>query len=115
MPQSRSVVDTIKTELRRLGSQKKARILRRFFKTGPGEYAEGDVFVGVKVPELRRLSKRYDTLSIREIKKLLRSAIHEERLLALLILVRVYMRGDESTKRKIYDLYLKSTRYINNW
>jgi hypothetical protein len=95
--------------------KKKAKILQRFFKTGPGKYTEGDVFVGVKVPDLRRLSKKYDGLSIKEIKQLLGSPIHEERLLALFPLVRVYAEGDNVTKKQIYDLYLKSTRHINNW
>jgi 3-methyladenine DNA glycosylase AlkD len=107
-------VDTIKAELKRLGDEKKAKILQGFFKTGPGEYGEGDVFIGVKVPELRRLSSRHD-LSIGGIRKLLKSPIHEERLLALFILVRVYSRADQGMKKRIYELYLESTRYINNW
>jgi 3-methyladenine DNA glycosylase AlkD len=107
-------VDTVKAELHRLGDKKKAKILQGFFKTGPGEYGEGDVFIGVKVPELRRLSKRYD-LSMTATRELLKSPFHEERLLALFILIRVYSKADQVTKRRIYELYLQSTRYINNW
>ncbi len=107
-------IHTIKAELRRLGNKEKAKILQGFFKTGPGEYGEGDVFVGVKVPELRRLSKKH-ALSITGIRRLLRSPIHEERLLALLMLIRMYTKADGDTKKRIYELYLESTRYINNW
>ena len=109
-----SQVDTIKAELRKLGDKKKAKILQGFFKTGPGEYGEGDVFIGVKVPELRGLSKKYD-LPITGIGKLLKSPVHEERLLALLMLVRMYTKAGPDTQKRIYELYLKSTRYINNW
>lgn len=107
-------VAVVRQEIKRLADPKKAKDLQWFFKTGPGDYGEGDVFVGVKVPELRRLSKKHN-LSVSETRRLLKSKVHEERLLALLILVRIYSRSDSATKRKIYEIYLKSTRYINNW
>ena len=88
-----SQIDAIKTELRKLGNKKRAKILQGFFKTGPGEYGEGDIFFGVKVPDLRRLSKKHD-LPITGIHRLLKSPIHEERLLALLMLVRAYAKAD---------------------
>ncbi|MGD9075434.1 MAG: DNA alkylation repair protein [Desulfobacteraceae bacterium] len=90
-------------------------MLQRFFKTGPGEYGEGDVFLGIKVPELRRLAKEYEGIALKGAKQLLRSPIHEQRLLALLILIRRFSKGDEGTQKRIYDLYLKNTQYINNW
>lgn len=107
-------VAMVRREIRRLADPKKAKTLQWFFKTGPGDYGEGDVFVGVKVPELRRLAKKHD-LSVSETRQLLKSKIHEERLLALLILVRVYLQSDAVAKKKIYEIYLRNTRYINNW
>jgi len=83
-------VQNIQRRLQELGSREKAKVLQRFFKTGPGEYGEGDVFIGVKVPELRKLAKEYQEITVKEVKQLLKSAIHEERLLALFILVRKY-------------------------
>ena len=109
------LVQNIQRKLQELGSREKAKVLQRFFKTGPGEYGEGDVFVGVKVPELRKLAKEYQKITVKEVKQLLRSAIHEERLLALFILVRKYSKGNEAEKKRIYELYLKSTQFINNW
>lgn len=90
-------------------------ILRSFFKTGPGEYAEGDQFLGVKVPDTRRIVRTSDGLTEGDILALLRSPIHEERLLALLILVRRFERGDEVTREGIVSLYLRETGQINNW
>ena len=108
-------VDDIRRSLEKLADKEKAQVLQRFFKTGPGEYGEGDVFLGIKVPELRRLAKEYEGIALGEAKQLLRSPIHEQRLLALLILIRNFSKGDEKTKKRIYDLYLKNTQYINNW
>ena len=108
-------VDDIRRRLEKLADTEKAQVLQRFFKTGPGEYGEGDVFLGIKVPELRRLAKEYKGITLKEAKQLLRSPIHEQRLLALLILIRSFSKGDEGTKKRIYDLYLKNTQYINNW
>ena len=109
-----SQVDTIRAELKRLGDRQKAKILQGFFKTGPGGYGEGDMFIGVKVPELRRLSKKHD-LPIGGMRKLLRSPVHEERLLALFMFIRAYSKAAPDIKKQIYELYLASTRYINNW
>jgi len=109
------IVQNIQRKLQELGSREKAEVLQRFFKTGPGEYGEGDVFVGVKVPELRKLAKEYQEITVKEVKQLLRSAIHEERLLALFMLVRKYSKGNETEKKRIYELYLKNTQFINNW
>ena len=109
------VLDEILIKLRKHGSKEKARVLQRFFKTGPGEYGEGDVFLGVKVPEIRKIAEEHQAIDLKHVKHLLRSAIHEERLLALLILVLKYSRGDDNGKKVIYQLYMQNTKYINNW
>lgn len=105
----------IKDRLQELASPETAEILQKFFKTGPGEYGEGDIFIGVRVPDLRKLAKEFQDIAISEIRAFLASSIHEERFLALLILVRNYGRGDDIEKKKIYDLYLENTSYINSW
>lgn len=103
----------LKTELRRRMREEHAESLAWFFKTGHGEYGEGDRFLGIRVPDIRAISKMDDGKS--DIRGLLRSEWHEERLLALLILVRRFERGDAEVKKAIYDLYLSGTRWINNW
>ncbi len=108
-------VQTIQKRIRTLADKNKAAILRGFFKTGPGEYGEGDVFLGITVPVIRKLAKEHDRVPPRDAAKLLTSPFHEERLLALLMLVRAFSRGSDSEKKQLYTLYLRSTRYINNW
>ncbi|MFC1698883.1 DNA alkylation repair protein [Candidatus Omnitrophota bacterium] len=108
-------LNKLRSELRRCSSKKQAETLQWFFKTGPGEYAEGDKFIGVKVPHIRAAAKRCADISLVETAKLLKSKIHEERLAALLILVAKYAKANDSDKVKIYTLYLKHTKYINNW
>lgn len=105
----------IKKRLRQFASREKAQILRRFFKTGPGEYGDGDIFLGVVVPDIRRVAKEFSGTPLGEIATLLASTVHEERLLALLMLVSAYAGGDDFLKKKIYGLYFKNTKYINNW
>jgi 3-methyladenine DNA glycosylase AlkD len=105
----------LQRQLKTLSDPTTAVFLQRFFKTGPGEYAEGDLFRGIRVPALRKLARQYDVLTLAETKKLLRSPHHEDRLLALLILTRAYGRGDDGVRENIFDLYLKNTRFINNW
>ncbi len=105
----------IRNRLRKLADKNKAKVLRGFFKTGQGHYGEGDVFLGITVPVLRKVAKESGSTSLPDAIRLLRSAIHEERLLALLLLIRAYTNAHDSLKGKIYTLYLKNTRYINNW
>jgi 3-methyladenine DNA glycosylase AlkD len=105
----------IQKRLQQFATRKKAKVLQGFFKTGPGEYGEGDVFLGVVVPDIRRVAREFQAAPLSEIKTLLASAIHEERLLSLLMLVHAFTKGDDAAKKKIYELYLKNTRYINNW
>jgi 3-methyladenine DNA glycosylase AlkD len=106
----------IKQDFLKLANPKQAAILSCFFKTGPGEYAEGDKFYGIKVPETRKLVKKnFQEISLEETGKLLQSSFHEERLGALLILVEKFRQGDDKEKEKIYKLYLANTGQINNW
>jgi 3-methyladenine DNA glycosylase AlkD len=105
----------LKLRLRRLASPSDARFLQRYFKTAPGEYGAGDRFIGVRVPVLRRLAREFRGLSLRDTTRLLRSPVHEERLLALLILVAAYQRAGEAERAAIYRLYLKNLAHINNW
>jgi 3-methyladenine DNA glycosylase AlkD len=101
--------------LRSFASPQQATILARFFKTGPGQYGEGDRFVGVKVPVTRKVAKEFKSLPLSEVECLLHSEIHEERLLALVILVGQFEKGNEAIQKQIYDLYLANTAFINNW
>lgn len=105
----------LRRSLREAAEPDRAETLRRFFKTGPGEYGEGDVFLGVRVPEARKVARRFAALEEEDVLKLLRSPVHEERLVALVILVRRYERGDENTREHVYGLYLENTAWINNW
>jgi 3-methyladenine DNA glycosylase AlkD len=108
-------VEQIRTKLQKLADKERAAVSKRFFKTGPGEYGEGDLFLGIRVPELRKLAKEYDHIGLDETKQLLHSPIHEERFLALAILVRSYGKGDKAQQKKIYEFYLGNTRFVNNW
>ena len=110
-----STLQDIHHDIRRLADPEKAKILQRFFKTGPGQYGEGDVFAGIAVPVTRKLVRKYRDISLGDTVKVLKSPVHEERLLALLILVEKCRRGDDATRKRIYGLYLKNTRFINNW
>ena len=105
----------IQKQLKKIANPEHAAISQRFFKTGPGEYGEGDIFIGIRVPVLRKLVKEFKDLPFREIEILLRSPIHEERLLAILLFVWIFKKGDDEVKKDSYDLYLKSTDFVNNW
>ena len=104
----------IQKRLKKLGDKKHAAVSQRFFKTGPGEYGEGDVFIGIRVPALRKIAKEYSNLPLKEIVILLRSTIHEERLVALLLLVGLFSKGDDTARKAIYEIYLKNTGFVNN-
>jgi len=101
--------------LQAMGDPERARVSQSFFKTGPGEYGEGDVFAGLTVPQVRALAKELSVLKSGETAKLLHSPVHEARLLALLILIQAYAKGDEVERETLYRFYLKNTRWINNW
>lgn len=105
----------IKQELFRLKNLKKAKIHSRFFKTGKGEYGEGDEFLGITVPVQRSIARKYHDLNLKDLQKLFSSKIHEHRLISLLILIFKYKETDGVGKKAIVDLYLKNTKNINNW
>ena len=105
----------ISKRLQKMGDKKDALFLQRFFKTGVGQYGEGDIFLGIRVPALRKLAKEYKALPPEKVLPLLRSPYHEVRLFALILLVNAFAQGDETIQKKIYNLYMANTRYINNW
>jgi len=110
------VLAKLKKDLRGAGDSAKAKILKGFFKTGKGEYGEGDVFLGITVPKQRALVKKYwEQLTLGDLAKLLKSKIHEERLVALLVLVAKFKKAGENEKGNIFRFYLKHTQSINNW
>ena len=103
-------------ELRLLGGPERAKASQRFFKTGKGEYGEGDIFLGVTVPQQRNIARKYkDNVSLQDIEFLLRNRVHELRFTALEILVMRYEKASEVEKKKIFDFYLNHTSGINNW
>lgn len=108
-------IPELQTRLRALGDPAKAEFLQKYFKTAPGEYGAGDIFLGVTVPQVRKLAASYKLAAPDEVLPLLTSSIHEDRLLALLLLVRAYAKANEAVREQIYRLYLKRTAYINNW
>jgi 3-methyladenine DNA glycosylase AlkD len=114
MNSSRTVAE-IQKQLEQLSDRETATFSRKFFKTQPGGYGAGDLFRGIRVPVLRRLVTEYRSVTVEDTKVLLQSPYHEDRLLALLFLVRLYARGDESIKKTVYKWYLQSTQRINNW
>lgn len=101
--------------LMKLGSAGAAELAQRYFKTAAGEYAAGDQFLGIKVPVLRVLVRDMKGAGLEVALPLLKSGWHEARAVALMLLVRLYERGDADTQKQIFDLYLKSTAFINNW
>jgi 3-methyladenine DNA glycosylase AlkD len=115
MPSTSPTLAALRRAIRANRNPADARFLQRYFKTGPGEYAEGDRFLGIRVPVLRTIARSARDLSIADAFTLLHSHWHEERLVALLLLVDRYRRGTPTDQRAIYRGYLANTRYINNW
>jgi len=113
----KSISSDIKQALQELAIPEKAVIMQSFFKTGKGEYGEGDLFIGVTVPYQRSVAKEfYNKISLEELSELLSSKIHEHRLTALLMMVYKFEKTkDQSVRKEIVDFYLKHTKYINNW
>ena len=108
-------ITDIKNEMRKLANKEIAEHSQRFFKTGKGQYGEGDIFLGIRVPVLRKIVKKFPRISLDEVSKLLESKFHEERLLSILMLVNLFKSGDEDDQELIYELYLDKTKFINNW
>ena len=103
----------IRKELRKKADKSKAKFLQTFFKTGKGQYAEGDVFLGIVMPEIRKIAKKHKSISLKELSGLLASRFHEERMCALLILVEKYSLSKE--KESLVRYYLQNKKSINNW
>jgi len=109
------MLNQLKQDLQALANPKQAEVLQRFFKTGEGDYGEGDVFLGIKVPVQRKIAKKYFGLSLPKIKELLKSKIHEHRLIGLLILDGKYKKANEEEKENIFNFYLQNIKSVNNW
>ena len=105
----------VRRRLRTFADPVRATFVARFFKTGPGQYGEGDRFLGLQVPQLRTVAREFRSLSLADVRSMLASPWHEERLLALVILVDQFERGDEAQRKAIYAFYMASTDRINNW
>lgn len=108
-------MNSMKSELQALSDSKKAIILQGFFKTKPGEYGAGDVFLGVTVPQTRKVAKKFSNLSFPSLKPFLSSKIHEERLVALFILVEKFRKATEKERKEIVCFYLSNLKAVNNW
>lgn len=104
-----------RAEMRAAADPAKAKLLAGFFRTGKGEYGEGDVFLGLMVPRTREIAHRYEGLSFADVRTLLDSAYHEERLAAFLLLVGRFRKGDEKERKAIFDFYLAHAERANNW
>jgi len=105
----------LQEEVKKIADPQRAKFLSGYFKTGKGEYGEGDIFLGITVPVSRQFARKYKDLKFSEITKLLKSKFHEKRLIALLILVHNFNLKDEKIKKEIYEFYLNNTKHINNW
>ncbi len=106
---------SIKEELEAIANPGKAVVLQRFFRTGKGEYGEGDMFLGITVPETREIAKKFVNISLTGLEQSLYSRMHEERLAALLVLVEKYKKGNEKEKKQAVDFFLRHRRQVNNW
>ena len=102
----------LKKDLQKIANPAKGKILMRYFKTGKGEYGEGDKFLGLVVPDQRKIAKKYKDLPLKETEKLLQSGVHEHRLTALFILIHQFSKGAE---KEGYNLYYKNRKFVNNW
>ena len=109
------LADALSQALRKLADPAKAKALQAFFKTGPGQYAEGDLFLGVMVPQTRALVREFKRMTPAEAGKLVRSKWHEERLAGLLLWVQAFEKGEEATRELVFRLYLANMKFINNW
>lgn len=108
-------LSNLRSELKTYASPERKKANEWFFKTGNGEYGAGDKFIGLSMPNIRKIAKKYNDLLLSDIKKLLTSPIHEERMTALIILVDQFSKGDELLQTKLFEFYLKNDKYINNW
>ncbi|MBN2198170.1 DNA alkylation repair protein [Candidatus Wolfebacteria bacterium] len=110
-----SILVNLKRELKLKADPERAKILQGFFKTGKGEYGEGDIFLGLVAPKIREIALKYKNLKLGDLQKLLKSKIHEERVAALRILVDKFQKSGEMERKKIFNFYLKNAKRVNNW
>ena len=103
------------SEIQKSANPEKAKRYQRFFKTEKSQYGEGDIFIGLTVPEQRSIVKKYSNLNLPKIQQLIKNKIHEYRLIALLILVDKYKKSKEKDKEEIFNFYLKNLKHVNNW
>jgi len=109
------MIKQLRKEIEENANSTQAEIFQGFFRTDKGEYGEGDVFLGLKVPVQRGIAKRYQDITLQEVQELLDNKIHEYRLIGLIILHHKYKKGSEKEREKIFNFYLKNTQNINNW
>jgi len=105
----------IRNDLKKYIKKDKVELLARYFKTGKGQYGEGDIFIGIMVPDTRRVAKKYCDADFETIYELIYSKIHEERLCALLILVEKFRKADQKGRREVFNFYIKNSKQVNNW
>ncbi len=109
-----TIID-LKQDLKKLADPKRAKVSAWFFKTKPGQYGHGDIFIGLTVPQQRQVARQYPDLSLADVKQLLKDKIHEFRLVGLLILVDQFNHADAANQKAIYTFYLKNVTRVNNW
>jgi len=110
-----NILASLQKEIQEIADSQRAKTLQRFFKTQKGEYAEGDIFLGINVPRLRKIAKKYKDLSLIDLRKLIQAKFHEYRQIALFILIDKYQNSDYKEKKEIFDFCLEQIKYINNW
>jgi len=108
-------MEGLREELEKFADPKQAKLLQGYFKTGKGQYGEGDVFLGLRVGEVRKIAKEFGKTPLEEVGNSLHSKFHEERLAALLILVQKFEKGDEAAREKVFGFYLANAKRVNNW
>jgi hypothetical protein len=105
----------LQLELKKKSSEERALRTMSFFKTGKGQYSEGDIFIGVSNPDIREIAKIYPQTSIKDLVKLLKSPIHEERLLSLILMVNQFKKGDKQLRIELFNIYTNNRAFVNNW
>ena len=105
----------VQNALKNLSNPAKAEVLGGFFKSGKGEYGEGDIFLGITVPQTRGVAMEFSKIGLEGVQSLIKSKIHEERLCGFLILVHKFKKGDEAQRKEIFDFYVSNARCANNW
>ena len=108
-------LEAIRSRVAHLANPSKAAQTKRFFKTGEGQYGEGDTFVGLTMPECRQIAKGHSQVSLGEIEALLQSKIHEERVIALVCMINCFKSGTHLDREEVFKLYVRRMEFVNNW